>query len=332
MRTPLTSRRYVLTLTDMADGDDADEVMGAEVSRITMIGLGWITSVDLDYDHETVYFVGEGNFSFAIAFAALRRDRCWELTKATILGDDIPEFHKAFADTIRNVAENDRLSEHELRESIKALTKLNHVPPGEAAAHGYSIATHVTMRTHTHTHTHTAPAGTWSPNIDATALPDYGEHLPDVVWFQCPWDPHPVRPSRCTRAKRLTTPNPHLIVALGVYVSVLSRPAAHDVRSRTRQGDPAALVTAFLESARDRAIPTIVVGVTKKLRYSEKYQLGGLGIFDGASGNLPGYTFVGGNEEIVKKVLAYGYKHEGYIDIHDYIYDEHVLLIWTRDA
>jgi hypothetical protein len=66
--------------------------------------------------------------------------------------------------------------------------------------------------------------------------------------------------------------------------------------------------------------------------HSTRYQLGGLGIFDGASGNLPGYTFVGGNEEIVKKVLAYGYKHEGYNGIHDYIYDEQVLLIWTRDA
>ena len=74
------------------------------------------------------------------------------------------------------------------------------------------------------------------------------------------------------------------------------------------------------------------IGITKKFPYIKNYGLDGilgphLAAIADSTEVLRHYTFVGADNELVYRVLEFGYLHEGEHDIHDQII---VTLIFQR--
>ena len=133
-------------------------------------------------ERKSVLFVGEGDFSFTVAFAALRRSRSsspdlnpgtWDGIVATRYEPEHtkpPSVFSEVVDTCKKSCEEYHVehgSTESLKKKIKKLEKL--APP---------------------------PPESWKYNIDACHFKDHREELKDakkdVIWFQCPWsgDPH----------------------------------------------------------------------------------------------------------------------------------------------
>ncbi len=116
---------------------------------------------------KSVLFVGEGDFSFTVAFAALRehkKSRASTVNPGTwdgIIATSYEESKKP----VPNFSEAVRTCVHS-RKNAEIKQELENLPP--------------------------APCDSWIPNIDACHLINHckelGDHQSEVIWFQCPWN------------------------------------------------------------------------------------------------------------------------------------------------
>ena len=137
----------------------------------------------------------------------------------------------------------------------------------------------------------TFPPGDCYCGIDARNLPPHLIPHKGVIWFQCPWDLNPGQ-----------------------------------------------LIREFLLNAAPKIVHEdsyVCVGITKHHDYIQRYQLESilgenLLAEDDSTEVLKSYTFLGADDKLIKSILDFGYRHEGHRDIHYYIRDYHVTLIFQR--
>ena len=134
---------------------------------------------------------------------------------------------------------------------------------------------------------------TWQFGVDATRIPDELDVQGKVVWFQCPWIPQAFE-SRDTSTKLL--------------------------------------VTNFLQYMADKQGPRdyALVGIVSTYKYVQKYNLKELLGENLARGHAHGYQFLGADTKFVRELLQYGYKHEGYYDIHNRLIKSHITLVFRK--
>uniref|UniRef100_A0A1X7TIT2 Uncharacterized protein n=1 Tax=Amphimedon queenslandica TaxID=400682 RepID=A0A1X7TIT2_AMPQE len=166
------------------------------------------------------------------------------------------------------------------------------------------------------------PNNTWSLNLPSKAIianikavldvPDFSrtwrndaEAIPlriprslmvagKVVWFQCPWTPR--------GNKSYST-------------SGLIQDFMREMKDRQQVGD------------------YLLLGIANNLSYgyAKEYRLSE--ILQAADSGELGYKFQGGDNELIKKILGCGYKHEAFQrDIHDFIFNKHVTLVFKREG
>lgn len=126
----------------------------------------------------------------------------------------------------------------------------------------------------------------WQYRIDARHLPSDLLRECGVVWFQCPW-------------------------------------------SRAEGGAGDLIVDFLVNSAKYVAGGSYVcVGIIKHPDY-----VGGYGLEGILQGGVvrEWYTLVGADDELVQRVLEYGYKQESDSDIHHYLLDSHLTLVFQRN-
>lgn len=130
-------------------------------------------------ERRSVLFVGEGDFSFTVAFAALRRSKLstdrnpdtWDGIIATRYDPKhkkpkpvYPKVLTICKDSCESYCEECDYADS--AERIKVLNKLERTPP--------------------------PPESSWIMHIDACHFKDHAMELsgeqPEVIWFQCPWD------------------------------------------------------------------------------------------------------------------------------------------------
>ena len=138
---------------------------------------------------------------------------------------------------------------------------------------------------------------TWRTGIDATRTPPDLVVAGKVVWFQCPWDYNPDE-----------------------------------------------LIQGFMQAMESehgqRVGDYLLIGIAnKRTEYNERhyhyiddYNLPEILGNDGQGGEVVnGYRFMGGDNELIKKILGRGYKHVGEREIHNFIFDTHVTLVFKRE-
>ena len=160
-------------------------------------------------ERKSVLFVGEGDFSFTVAFAALREagrssssspdlnPGTWDGIVATRYESEHtkpPSVFPEVVDTCKKSCEEyheEHGSTESLKKKIKKLKKL--APP---------------------------PPESWKYNIDACHFKNHREELKgakkDVIWFQCPWsgDPHSLIRSFLGSASHILQPGDHVCVGI----------------------------------------------------------------------------------------------------------------------
>lgn len=126
------------------------------------------------------------------------------------------------------------------------------------------------------------PDGCWIPNIDALNNDLLPILLPSLIWFQCPW---------------------------------ISRSGT------------AELIQNFLSYTGQRISPGtyVCIGITTHKDYVYDYLLGNL-----LKVSAVMYNLCGADNELIYKLLQYGYYHQGYQNIHKYFLKNHVTLIFKR--
>ena len=93
-----------------------------------------------------------------------------------------------------------------------------------------------------------------------------------------------------------------------------------------------ALVAKFLnhmaekQSAKDYAL----IGLANMPRYVKEYRIQDLLSENLAEDRSQQYKFLGADKKMIEEILKYGYHHEGYRDIHDYILTCHITLVFRR--
>ena len=131
-----------------------------------------------------VLFVGEGNFTFSVAFATLRKVRScndpWPGIISTCLGAELPQFSRAKVHCIETSFKYHNQVKNHLDKELQNL--------GLASDIGISGDTHLLLKIRAlldlpppppqYHHLH------WRPNIDALEPLKF---FIDVIWFQCPW-------------------------------------------------------------------------------------------------------------------------------------------------
>ncbi len=127
--------------------------------------------------------------------------------------------------------------------------------------------------------------------INACFIPKDDASSANLVWFQCPWIPSSRDPAETAIAD---------------------------------------LILGFLGSAADNCAPGtfVCVGITKQEYYMRRYCLELILGANLDSCTLDQYEFLGIDDLLINKLLYYGYKHQGYKDIHDYIKNDHVTLVF----
>ena len=205
-----------------------------------------------------VVLFGEGNFTFSIALASLRRNGSKGITATRYGVGALPQFDdvkkKAVTYCIHNGEKLELSAECKLRNILAVVAVPNF-------------------------------SDTWRAGIDATKIPADLVVAGKVVWFQCPWSL-----------------------------------------------DPATLIQGFMEemALKQRGGDYLIIGIANHADYFGKYKLKNI-LGDGQEGVVFNrYGFIGGDKELIKKILEHGYKHEGYFDIHDFIFHDHVTLVFKR--
>lgn len=226
-----------------------------------------------------VLFVGEGDFTFTVAFAALRERARKKQSRETWEGvwDNIistryePEEDKEIPNLC---GVKDRCIESSIQ---------------------YSRKEHKEMKVRDHILSLPPVTRKWLSGCDARSIPPL--HV-DVIWFQCPWIPASVS-------------NNSTYALLSDFLLNLA--------------ENHALVDTY-----------VCVGITTSFPYIIEYNLEGilgeyLAAVDNSTRVLQKYTFIGADDELVQKVLSFGYHHQTVHenkDIHSIIKTTHLTLIF----
>ena len=222
-------------------------------------------------DRKDVLFVGEGNFTFTVAFAALRRHESggdpWSgICSTRYENKSLPKLSEVKALCVQHcVQQLLSICEKEIEEEIEELPD---VPNSWA----------------------------WERKIDACNIPLRLVPSAGVIWFQCPWS--------------------------------------------DRDSTNTLIQTFLLETAPKLDKESYVcIGITKLFPYIKSYSLEDilgedLRAEDDSTEVLRKYKFCGADEQLIKKILKFGYRHEGCTreDIHEKIRDYHVTLVFKKKA
>lgn len=259
-----------------------------------------ILSQMLIVERRSVLFVGEGDFSFTVAFAALRAFNhregihAWSGITSTRYEPAGSEDEQQFVGEKRvQCKPRSNLKEVKL-ECIASFTdsflsKLQHDLLFDASQLHITEVDRNRRILASITSLPSDFAWPWLYGIDALAIPKELIHNKKVIWFQCPW----IR--RC-------------------------------------DGVTHALIRDFLLNAAGRIEGGVhvCIGITEHPNYFAEYQLENLTLDRDISEK---YVFLGGDDMLVKEVLKFGYRHQtadSSTDIHQYILDYHVTIIFQR--
>ena len=256
------------------------------MAKITIYGTE-MPKIDLLYDllikqNKGVLFVGECNFTFTVAFAALRKhekfstDLVEQLAQLDIDPEDINvDWKRIKTSRYESVSDN---------EPALDLTKVKS-----------RCADNSSKRSKRFPDLSDIPASSISYGVDPCAISPALVSGCDVVWFQCPW----IQP---------------------------------------RDKLPQLLQDFLLKNVESIPADTYVcIGIASEPRYCEWYGISELV----AVNDTPQYKFVGADNTLVRKILGFGYRHECYQlyqgaegchpkDVHSYIKDSHVTLVFQR--
>ena len=226
-----------------------------------------------------VVLFGEGNFTFSIALASLRKNGSQGMTvtryERVTADKPLPQFNDVKIQAIENCVHNGGYG-------------LN----GDGSPWGLELnAEHIEENRQA---VSAVPdfSDTWLADVDATNIPPDLEVAGKVVWFQCPWA-HP-----------------------SDDIPALIRNFMTEMANKQKGGN------------------YLIIGIANHGKYIDKYKLPGIPGDDGQGGEvINGYRFMGGDNELIKKILGRGYKHhsEGPVDIHDFIFRTHVTLVFKRE-
>ena len=275
-------------------GDDIDRVLGKFPRNNLLTDL-------LIKDRAKVLFVGEGNFTFTVAFAAYRKSHAFSITPS--LGALLPagawegitstcyepagpvgEVQYVRETLVQCEPPPPTLSEVELQYSVSEIFAKMSINECSSLSNSMKFPS--------------VPAGTWQYGIDATALPTTLTQDKQVIWFQCPW-----------------------------------------VSRNTGDYSTAALVSDFLLNMAAQIQPGVhvCVGIANHKQYVKRYKLyellgPNLKSLPNSTPVLKQYEFAGADDQLVRKLLEFGYEHQSVngTDIHKYIYDSHITLIFTK--
>ena len=134
--------------------------------------------------YSRVLFVGEANFTFSVAFAALRKvrsgsDKPWNGIISTCLGAELPTFSRTKVQCIATSFKYHNQVKNHLDKELQDL--------GLASDIGISGDTHLLLKIRALLDLPPPPPQYhhlyWRPNIDALEP----LNIFDVIWFQCPW-------------------------------------------------------------------------------------------------------------------------------------------------
>lgn len=147
-----------------AEFEDID-INYADYQHLYIQQIDKLRELLIDGPKRDVVFFGEGNFTFSVAFAALRSSS-WEgiiSTRYEPISVDNPEPSCLEVQLLANEAciTNGRQFQDSSDKTLGIVETVLHLPA--------------------------PPSGTWRFGIDATKIPDDLVVEEKVVWFQCPW-------------------------------------------------------------------------------------------------------------------------------------------------
>ena len=210
-----------------------------------------------------VVLFGEGNFTFSIALASLRKNKSQGMTVTRYECGTLPDFDDVKKITVKYCLQNGDTAGTPQDNKLRNIEDVLAVP-------NFS--------------------DTWRAGIDATKIPADLEVAGKVVWFQCPW----------------THPSAEIPALIQGFMTEM----------------------ACKQDVGDYLIIGVAAGAKK---YIDKYCLTDI-IGNGQEEHIfERYKFHGGDEELIKKILKHGYKHEGYKNIHGLIFNFHMTLVFKKE-
>ena len=255
-------------------------------------------------DRAKVLFVGEGDFTFTLAFAAYRKSYVafvsipslgallpagpWEGITSTRYEPAGPEGEVQYVgETCVQCNPAPILSE----------VKLNCIASVDITRMFKDYRLNLSMVSMKFD-LPSVPAGTWLCGIDATALPTTLTQNQQIIWFQCPW-----------------------------------------VARNNSNYSTAELVSDFLLNMAAQIQPGVhvCVGIANHPNYVGCYGLDkilgpNLKSLPNSTPVLEQYEFAGADDQLVGDLLECGYTHQAVKDIHRYIYGNHITLMFKKKA
>lgn len=250
-------------------------------------------------ERKSVLFVGEGDFSFTVAFAALRKCRnrnpdTWSDIFATryepvgskggqqFVGEmlvgckPMPSLSLVKANCIASCAQ------YALQQLQKMDRTFHSCYDAAAKEMVVKIVDDCLSKCDAIKKLPPIPKElTWKYGIDARAIPLKLIEGCDVIWFQCPW---------VKEKKQIRKLVSHFL---------------RSVARRTKEG------------------VYVCIGITSRHRYFQHYHIHQAYPQDD-------YLFLGVDTELIEKVLSFGYHHQAIRDIHRKIIDEHATWVFRR--
>ncbi len=229
----------------------------------------------------SVLFVGEGDFSFTVAFAVLREHEESDSSVSSDSSDSIDSSDGSVS-TDHNPGTWDGIIATTLDHKIPTFSDVVDICKTRCY---YSDLLAIEA----------PPKEAWRSGINGCWIPKPLMKA-EVIWFQCPWiswDEGPTATGDLIERFLLnTSPN----MGAGAYVCV---------------------------------------GITTLRDYVERYGLGRILGDKHNGGNsitrvTEVYDFKGADNTLIKRVLDFGYHHEGIKDIHDYIRHYHTTLVFRK--
>lgn len=243
-------------------------------------------------DYKSVLFVGEGNFSFTLAFAAYRYAECTHFHEKFPTGEYYSNELFIPADTWSGITST--TYKHDMPDS--SFVKVNCI----ASCADYAIYNSFQPDSFQPDRSRSIiellrvfpniPADVWLCEVDAENIHPELLINRQVIWFQCPWIPG------------------------RQGIDLLVRNYLFNLAEQIDSG------------------VLVCIGITKQFPYIKSYRLEsilGKGLA-GNTDVFQWYKFLGADDELIQEILRFGYHHQGVKDIHFQIFDDHVTLIFQK--
>lgn len=261
-----------------------------KVHPLRKIDSGFFYELAHNVDRK-VLFVGEGNFTFTVAFATLRAcHRCSIISADKSVWDGI---HATRYESVYEMAPEVSLTEAKLK-CIESISQIfSQSTPG---VHSPGVQ-HMTLHRIKHIVDlpEIPPSAEWKYGVDATDLCCNLSHTDlmsyAVFWFQCPWSNNP-----CLLINKF-------------LLSLLS--IAEDQNYHVCIG-----ISKQFPFIKGYGLEAILGANLCCLPNSNKI--------------LSLYDFCGADDTFIKEILRFGYRHQGNKDIHSQIFSDHVTLVFKR--